>query len=159
MNVKCKCGSSEYRRVLCGGGRRRMYCVSCWKPMQGARLPDRTERHIWVGMISRCHHKTHQSYGYYGARGIRVCKKWRKSFDEFLRDMGPRPGPEYSIDRKDNDKGYCPMNCRWATRKEQASNRRNTVWLIMDGEKTSLSDVCLRTGLSQYRALKEFRRA
>lgn len=78
--------------------------------------------HTWLNMIARCDNPSAISYRYYGARGITVCERWR-NFENFLADMGERP-PGKTIDRKDNDKGYEPGNCRWATPAEQVANRR-----------------------------------
>lgn len=83
-----------------------------------------TLEHVsWACMQKRCFYKKHKHYKYYGGRGITVCKRWKK-FENFLKDMGKKPTPKHSIDRVNNDKGYYPKNCRWATAKEQRANQR-----------------------------------
>ena len=77
----------------------------------------------WACMFARCEDKSNPSYRNYGARGIAVTRRCR-CFDTFLSDMGPRPSVKHSLDRKNNDKNYCPSNCQWATRSEQMLNRR-----------------------------------
>jgi hypothetical protein len=89
------------------------------------------EYHIWNMMNRRCSNPTHQSYDKYGGRGITVCDQWKvpDGFEQFLKDVGPRPGPEYSIDRKESDGNYEPGNVKWSTDKEQARNKRNSIYL------------------------------
>lgn len=76
----------------------------------------------WVHMRSRCRNPNHPDYGYYGGRGITVCERWER-FENFLHDMGERP-EGLSLDRIDNEKGYAPENCRWATWEQQQINKR-----------------------------------
>lgn len=78
---------------------------------------------VWKSMRARCHNPKDSSFKNYGARGIRVCARWNH-FDNFLADMGERP-VKYTIDRINNDDNYYPQNCRWASYKEQAANKRN----------------------------------
>jgi hypothetical protein len=84
-----------------------------------------SEYNCWTSMNARCSNPKHSAYKNYGGRGITVCRRWRESYEAFLADMGRKPGPEYSIDRVDNDKGYSKANCRWATIMEQRHNRRD----------------------------------
>lgn len=85
----------------------------------------RSEYRSLFGAIQRCHNQNNPSYCNYGARGIRVCERWRErpyGFHNFLEDMGPKPGSEYSLDRIDVNGDYCPENCRWADDNIQAVN-------------------------------------
>lgn len=85
-------------------------------------LRDTPEWKAWSNMKQRCSNA--QNARYYRERGIVVCPEWRDSFEAFLRDMGPRPSPAHSIDRRDNDGNYEASNCRWATKREQQHNKR-----------------------------------
>ncbi len=80
---------------------------------------------IWSGMWNRCTRPTAHEYKNYGGRGITVCIEW-KDFNNFVRDMGPRPSIRHTLDRKDNNGNYNKNNCKWSTWKEQANNRRNS---------------------------------
>lgn len=98
------------------------------------------EYNIWAGMVQRCTNDNNEAYSYYKGRGITVSEEWLSSFENFYRDMGPRPGPDYSIDRIDNNKGYCKDNCRWATRKEQNNNQRKNKKVTFNGKTQSLHE-------------------
>ena len=94
---------------------------------------------IWYMMHERCENPKHAYYFNYGGRGIKVCKRWN-SLDKFIADMGPRPSPNHTLERKDGNKDYTPSNVRWATRKEQAANTLNCVELTFRGETRIISD-------------------
>ena len=79
----------------------------------------------WQNMINRCHNPNRKDFKYYGARGIVVCKRWRLSFKNFIKDMGYPPFEGATIDRINVDGNYEPNNCRWATMKEQSKNKRS----------------------------------
>jgi hypothetical protein len=101
---------------------------------------------IWEGIKKRCTSPKCQAYKNYGGRGITICDRWL-DFANFLSDMGERPNG-LCIERVNNQKGYSPENCTWATRKEQAKNRRNTRFVTAFGETLSIAEWCGKTGLS-----------
>lgn len=101
---------------------------------------------IWCSMIERCYNKNNKQYKNYGQRSIEVCEHWLK-FENFLIDMGERPN-KMSLDRIDNNGNYCPENCRWATFKQQARNRRNTCLFTVNNETKCLKDWCKHFGLN-----------
>lgn len=114
---------------------------------------SRTREHeIWKSMIQRCHNPRGKSFHDYGARGIVVCDEWRGSFMAFLRDMGPIPDGDYSIERKDNSRGYNPDNCVWATRDVQARNKRNNRVISCHGQTKTLAEWSQVTGIN-YRII------
>ena len=108
----------------------------------GNKSPEYT---AWLNMKRRCS-PDHERRDRYFDRGIKVCPEWELSFESFIRDMGPRPGPGYSVEREDNDRGYEPGNCIWATTKQQSSNRSSNRMLTIDGVTKTMSDWSLESG-------------
>jgi len=108
-------------------------------------------------MLGRCGTKTNTSYHNYGGRGIRVCKRWLDSFENFFADMGLKPSPKHSIDRIENDGDYTPSNCRWATKKDQSNNRRSNVRLTHKGKTQTIAQWADELKMSRVAIAKRIR--
>ena len=105
------------------------------------------EYKIWEGIKKRCYSPTCKIYSYYGGRGITMCEEWRNDFMSFYNDMGTRPSPKHSLDRIDNDKGYCKDNCRWVTKEVQANNTRTNVFIEYKGKRQTLAQWSKELGI------------
>jgi len=148
-NVTCVvCGTPMYRRpstLAAGEGR---FCShGCFHESRSreynpSKMP---EYRVWWQMWRRCTDDKDDSFQHYGARGISVCERWR-SFNNFFGDVGLRPAGT-SIDRVDNNKGYEPTNCRWATPRQQAQNRPDVRLIEYLGETKCLAEWCRELGL------------
>lgn len=148
---RCDCGKS---RLVAGSQLTHGQVRSCGCT-RGRRTHGHTSRgkrsatyNVWLLMIQRCTNPSNTNYDRYGAKGVRVCRRWRK-FENFLADMGERP-PGCSLDRYPDTKGnYGPGNCRWATRRQQDRNRRHNRLLEHDGRVQCLADWADEVGLSR----------
>jgi hypothetical protein len=154
----CDCGQAK---AIMGSNLKRGLSLSCGcQVLIAARKPNLKNRThgyantwvhaVWFNMIDRCYNPDVNSFPRYGGRGIRVCDRWKNSIADFHADMGDRPTPDHSIDRINNDGDYSPENCRWATAKDQANNRRSSHILEFQGESMTIAQWSERTGLSQY---------
>lgn len=114
----------------------------------GVAYKDRPpEYNVWQNMLRRCEGIGEKAI-YYTERGITVCDRWKHSFANFYADMGPRPSDKHTIERKDNDGHYCPENCCWDTRHNQARNTRQNRWITFQNETLCLSDWAERLGIT-----------
>lgn len=147
--AKCDCGGTT---VACATSMRSGGTKSCGclKQTHGHTMGANptTEYRTWRAVMERCLNAQGKDYQRYGAKGITVCEEW-KDFATFLRDMGPKPSPQHTIDRINNDLGYFKENCRWATAKEQADNRRATMVIEYEG-KIYLSAASAAKAMGKY---------
>lgn len=160
LAVRCDCGTETTiansaflygRNKSCG----------CWRRERTGRMNLRhgearvdgaaqtPEYAAWRSMIARCESRTWRDFPNYGGRGIRVCDRWRHSFDAFVSDVGRRPSSTHSLDRIDVDGNYESGNVRWATLEEQANNKRNTLRLTVRGETKTATEWMRIAGLTR----------
>jgi hypothetical protein len=154
----CACGGST---VVVGSSLRRGTTSSCGclrkeiTAKQGRKAlrhghragRETAEYKTWRGLVDRCRNPRHKQFKDYGGRGITVCERWKK-FENFLEDMGRKPFPRATIDRIDNNKGYSPVNCRWATFTQQNRNRRSTRYLTYNGETRCMKEWAEEYGIN-----------
>lgn len=110
-------------------------------------MSKRSNYESWRGMIRRCTNPKYALYKDYGGRGIKVCDRWLNSISAFTEDMGQRPPGGFYLERINNNGNYEPGNCRWATRKEQARNKRNNHLITLDGVTLTLAEWSERSGI------------
>ena len=153
---QCVCGKQTTIRAAHLTGGRTVSC-GCFA-REHAAVVNRTHgmtRHrvyaIWNTMNQRCHNPRSTGYYKYGARGVRVCRRWRAgfadSFQHFVRDMGLPPSARHSIERTNNGANYTPNNCVWVLPCAQARNTRRNIWVVFRGRRCLLLDLIDERGL------------
>ncbi len=153
---QCDCGKIKTVRgdVLLRGD-----AVSCGcyarevasKMMTTHGLSKTSEHSIWHTMRKRCNDASHPSFKNHGAKGIKVCERWQKSFENFYADMGRRPSKKHSLDRINNDGDYTPENCRWATASMQGRNTSRNKMVEIDGVSFCVADWCDLMGIDRHK--------
>jgi hypothetical protein len=155
----CECSCGRLATYL-GNDLRQGKVKSC-----GCKNPMHITRHgmagtptykVWQAMKDRCGNPKNARYIDYGARGIRVCERWL-DFANFLADMGAKPDGK-SLDRTNNDKGYEPGNCTWATNSQQLNNRRNNRFVELHGKRQTLTQWANEKGIKWYTMRERMRR-
>lgn len=156
---QCSCGKvvSIDRGNLAGGQSTSCGCFRSEAISKRRTSHGETRRNIvsveytaWIKMHGRCYNSGDPKFYCYGARGIKVCRRWKNRFENFLADMGRRPSSKHSVNRKNNNGPYSPKNCEWATAKQQSRNKTTTRWLRFKGKKISMSDAAEKFGISYY---------
>lgn len=141
-NCQCECGKEITTMADSLLSERTKSCGCLNDDMRRARATHgctrSTEFNTYHNMMRRCYDPKSDHFKYYGGRGIIVCERWRSSFKKFLEDMGYKPSQNHSIDRKDNNGNYEPVNCHWGILEEQANNKRNNFWIEIDGKQLTL---------------------
>lgn len=151
--VICDCGTQQamtrkefFQKRNCGCWKAKMTTV---KKVHGKLAFDTSKLldihqhrvyNIWLGIWARCTNPKNYMYACYGGRGIKVCKRWR-SFENFCKDMGPRPSRAYSTERLDVNGDYEPSNCVWLLKTLQPRNTRKTVRVIFGGVEISRTEL------------------
>jgi len=152
----CECGKrhESVSRDLRSG---RVKSCGCWKADLcraantthgcAGRTKKLKEYRIWSEMIQRCTNKKSARWYTHGGRGIKVCDRWRESFEAFLEDMKVRTSPGLSLERRDNNGDYTPENCYWATKEQQGRNRRTNHVITAGGRTQNVSAWSEETGV------------
>lgn len=149
--IRCVCGTEKSSDLWALTSGKTVSC-GCKKSEHNLRHGHRRSSSVdptytsWDSMWQRCTNPKTPGFAHYGGRGIGVTERWR-NFSSFLADMGARPSRDYEIERIDNDLGYAPENCRWATRSEQMRNTRNVIFVDWEGSRVSLISLSEKYGL------------
>ena len=149
-NVECECGRVHAvtardlkRSKSCG-------CLTRQLISESNRSHGMTKHPaygVWHSMVQRCTEPTHRAWKNYGGRGITVCERWLHSFENFWADMGTSYEQGLDLDRRDNDAGYSPENCRWVTRKVNCRNKRASRYVETSLGRMTVAELSEKTGI------------
>lgn len=146
VKCRCDCGVVKMVRTYDLTHGRSVMCRHCSAELRNAGHGHAQKGQIspeyvsYQHMLERCLNTNSKDYPNYGGRGIKVCQAWQDSYEAFYLCMGPKPNPDYTIDRINHNGNYEPGNCRWANATTQARNRRNSIMIELDGETKNLSE-------------------
>lgn len=158
--VSCGSETTKKKYALVSGHSKSCGCKKRGLPQKDSNrlhgMSDTKFYWIWSSMLYRCYGKNGRHYKDYGGRGIVVCDRWQL-FQNFYEDMFYSYQEKLTIDRIDVNGNYEPLNCRWITIAEQNKNKRNSVYVVYNGEKIRLRDLSSKLGISfenTYRRIK-----
>lgn len=156
-----ECGRAFFRRTGLS--------TSQWEAMsfcsQVCAIKNRCETHgmrktrlyrVWADIKTRCCNKNSRLFRHYGGRGITLYSGWMDDFSAFAAYVGKDPGKGFDVGRIDNDRGYEPGNIRWETEKQNCRNRRNTIWITVNGNEVSLAEAAEKSGVPYKKAWSRF---
>ena len=152
----CECGNTRVvpRANLLNGSSKSCGCLRVDTTIARSTTHGRyytPEYRVYKSMVNRCTNPNYHEYHLYGGRGITISEEF-DTFEKFFAIVGPRPSEDHQLDRKDNEKGYTPENVHWATRSENARNKRNNVLVTYNGEEMTLIEAAEKSGID-YHAL------
>ena len=143
----CECGKT-IKTKICNVKTLHTISCGCYKQEESLKrltthgLTNTPEYEAWCKLKQRTSNPNDPNYSRYGGRGITVCNEWSNSFEQFFKDMGPKPSVEHSIERKNNNDGYNSVNCCWAIQREQIRNRSNTILVTFNNITKPLIEWC-----------------
>lgn len=154
---RCDCGtikiikaaSLQSGRSQSCGCRHKEIVAAVGRSRAGLRKRHPVEYACWNQMLQRCHNPNNPTYERYGAKGIRVCARWRRGFEEFFKDMGSKPTPEHTLDRIKSDQDYKPVNCQWLHKSLQARNRLYVKRYTINGEKLCIPEISKKYNIKE----------
>ena len=161
FHCRCSCGKEKdiYKSSIIGGLTRSCGCLLEETRIVTGSKATKThgdasrqkgvapEYDTYRSVLKRCYNPSQKHYKNYGGRGISVCQRWLDGYENFLADVGRKPGPRYSLDRINNNGDYEPGNVHWATPKQQGRNRRTNRKVQHNGETLCISEWAEKTGI------------